>query len=270
MKTCPHCEAELKDSVIRCVRCGRPLREKPERETVSAAVGSAAAAPLPSATPAAVAPPRPAGPPTPVVTPPPNLQAAMGRSQLRALPTRRAWGPDWFMLLGGIMATAAGAIAYLAVGRPWVHLSITRSDIDGQELLSTALSLRGKAAFVGTAGIVLAIALAAFGLVWFFFGFQKGWTMPGVVNPALGFLVTAAGLISTVLASLVWFVWEDAMIGHARATGLTTTEMRELLDLQPAPLVEIERLPSLATFGLMMGLGFLASGIAWYAYRRRD
>jgi hypothetical protein len=174
------------------------------------------------------------------------------------------------MLLGGLMAMAAGTIAYLAIERPWVHLSITQMDIDGQELLSTGLSLRGKAAFVGTAGMGLAIALAVFGLIWFLFGFQKGWTMPGIVNPALGFLVATAGIISTVLASLVWFVWEDAMVAHARAAGLTTSEMRELLDLQPAPLVGIERLPSLATFGLMMGVGFLAAGIGWYAYRRRD
>jgi hypothetical protein len=46
--------------------------------------------------------------------------------------------------------------------------------------------------------------------------------------------------------------------------------MKELLDLQPAPLVAIERLQGLVTFGLMMGLGFLASALAWYAYRRRD
>jgi hypothetical protein len=94
--------------------------------------------------------------------------------------------------------------------------------------------------------------------------------MPGLTNPAFGFLVTTAGLMATVLASMVWFVWEDAMVAHARAADLTTEAMRELVDLQPAPLVEIERLPGLATFGLMMGLGFLASCLGWYSYRRRD
>ena len=153
MKNCPHCEAELKDSVIRCVRCGRSLREEPERETVSASVGSGATGglpsaptPQPSAPPVSAAKPRPAGFASPVVTPPPNLKVVGDRSQLRALPSRRAWGPDWFMLLGGLMAMAAGTIAYLAIERPWVHLSITQTDIDGQELLSTGLSLRGKAA----------------------------------------------------------------------------------------------------------------------------
>jgi hypothetical protein len=174
------------------------------------------------------------------------------------------------MLLGGVMALVAGVIAYLAIERPWVDLSITQTDIDGQELLSTALSLRGKTAFVGTAGVWLAVALAAFGLVWFFYGFQRGWTMPAALNPAFGFLVATAGLISTILASTVWFVWEDAMVTRARAAGLTPEAMKELLDLQPAPLVAIQRLQGLVTFGLMMGLGFLASALAWYAYRRRD
>ena len=175
------------------------------------------------------------------------------------------------MLLAGLGAAVAGALAYLTVATEWVHLDITRQATDGGiEELMTALTLRGKAALVGHAGTGLAIALAVLGLVWFFYGFQKGWTMPAVFTPAIGWLVTIAGIIATVLSSMVWFVWEDAMVDHAAAAGLSTKEMRELVNLQPAPLVGIERLPGLATFGLMMGLGFLASCLAWTAYRRRD
>ena len=272
VKICPNCEAELKDSVIRCVRCGRPLRGEPDREAVTAAVASSTStSTAPRSVPSApVAPLSSAGARTPGVTHAPTLHTTIDPRPLRALPSRRAWGPDWLMLLAGIAAMSAGALAYLIVKEPWVHLAITRAATDTEDALLTALTLRGKAAFVGTAGTWLAIALAAFGLVWFFYGFQRGWTMPALTSPALGFLVTAAGLMATVLASMVWFVWEDAMVAHARAAGLSTQAMRELVDLQPAPLVEIERLSGLATFGLMMGLGFLASCLGWYAYRRRD
>lgn len=174
------------------------------------------------------------------------------------------------MLLAGLAALAAGVLAYLAVKEPWVHLTVTRLATDTEPALVATLSLRAKAAFVGTAGTGLGVMLAALGLVWFFYGFQRGWTMPGVVNPALGLLVTTAGLIATVLSAMVWFVWEDAMIMRAKAADLSTEAMRELLDQQPAPLVQIERLSGLLTFGGMMLVGLLASCLGWYAYRRRE
>jgi hypothetical protein len=174
------------------------------------------------------------------------------------------------MLLAGLAAGAAGALAYLAIEQPWVHLTITRAATDTEPVLVATLSLRGKAAFVGTAGMGLAIALAALGVVWFFYGFQRGWTMPGLVNPAIGLMVTVAGLIATVLAAMVWYVWEDATILRAKAAGMSMQAMRKLLDLQPAPLVQIQRLSGLLTFGGMMVAGLFASCLGWYAYRRRE
>jgi hypothetical protein len=93
------------------------------------------------------------------------------------------------MFLAGLMAAAAGALAYVAIKEPWVHLTITRAATDSDSALVATLSLRGRAAFVGTAGTGLAIALALLGLVWLLYGFQRGWTMPGIVNPAIGLLV---------------------------------------------------------------------------------
>jgi hypothetical protein len=46
--------------------------------------------------------------------------------------------------------------------------------------------------------------------------------------------------------------------------------MQRLLDLQPAPLVQIQGLSGLMTFGGMMVLGLVGSCLGWYAYRRRD
>jgi len=39
------------------------------------------------------------------------------------------------------------------------------------------------------------------------------------------------------------------MIDRAEAVGLTTREMTQLLDQQPIPIVVIERLPGLISFG---------------------
>ena len=51
--------------------------------------------------------------------------------------------------------------------------------------------------------------LASFGVLWFFYGFQRGWSMPAILNPALAILVTIAGLGVAGLSSMVWFVWQD-------------------------------------------------------------
>lgn len=45
--------------------------------------------------------------------------------------------------------------------------------------------------------------------------------------------------------------------------------MKRLLDAQPAPLVQIERLSGLMSFAVMMMLGLFAACLGWWAYQRR-
>ena len=286
MKICPRCEAELRDSVIRCVRCGQTVREDIAR--VADPTGRSPSVPrTPPPAPAhsvwALGPDddRPASPvaaaPAPVVAPPPerpfgpapSASTVPNLSARRALPTRRTWGPDPFMLLAGIVAIAAGSLAYIAVKEPWVHLTVTRAATDTESPLVITMSLRGKAAFIGTAAIAISGVLAGLGIVWFLYGFQRGWTMPGFANPALGLVVTTAGLLATALSATVWFVWKDAMVLHPKAAGMTMQAMKQLVEQQPSPLVQIGRLSGLMTFGGMMLLGLLASCLGWYAYQRR-
>lgn len=188
----------------------------------------------------------------------------------RAMPeSRRSFGPDMWMLWAGMAAAAAGVLAYLAVKEPWAHLTITQPATDAADAVVVQVTVRGHAAFVGSAGTVLAIVLAVFGVLWFFYGFQRGWSMPGIVNPALAILVSVAGVGMTLFSSMVWFVWQDAMVLRANAAGLTPREMRTLLETQPIPIVVIERLPGMISFGGMMALGSFAACLGWWAYHRR-
>ncbi|HJS26108.1 MAG TPA: hypothetical protein VJ913_03165 [Actinomycetota bacterium] len=188
----------------------------------------------------------------------------------RALPTdRRSRGPDLWIMLAGLAAIVAGALAYLTVEDLWVRLTVSLPETELEEALLVELTVKGQTAFAGTAAKALGATLAVFGLVWFVFGFNRRWTIPGIGDPALALLVSAAGLGLTVVASMVWFVWQDAMVLRATTAGMSTKAMAELLDRQPAPLVEIERLSGLMTFGGMMLIGLLASSIGWWAYHRR-
>jgi hypothetical protein len=279
MKVCPHCESEIRDSVIRCPHCRRNLSGGELDLENAPASAQTRPSGVQTASPASPAPPVPAAAfiASPVSAPQRQTWGSPPTSPLsnietrRSMPeTRRTWGPDMWMLWAGMAAAAAGVLAYLAVKEPWAHLTITQAATDFVDGVVVEVTVRGQSAFVGAAGSVLAIALAAFGVLWFFYGFQRGWSMPGILNPALAILVTFAGIAMAALSSMVWFVWEDAMILRAGAAGLTTREMTLLLDQQPAPLVEIERMSGLISFGGMMVLGLFAACLGWWAYRRRD
>ena len=131
------------------------------------------------------------------------------------------------------------------------------------------LTLRAKAAVIGTIGQGLGAALVAFGALWLVYGFDRGSTMPWFTNPVIAIVTSVAGVGMTVLSAVVWFVWEDAAVGHSRAVGMSAGELRTLLDHQPAPLVEIQWLSGQMRFGGVMLLGVLAASAAWWAYRKR-
>jgi hypothetical protein len=282
MKTCPHCSGEIRDSVIKCTHCGRSLAETPNPAASGLPTTRIGAAPARATTTAPAAAPRAAAPvatpprPQPQSYAPPRAEWSPPVSPLsevsthRAMPeVRRQWGPDMWMLWAGMAAAAAGILAFLALKEPWAHLTITADATDTLDAVVADVTVKASSAFVGKAGSVIAIVLAAYGVLWFFYGFQRGWSIPGILSPAIAILVTLAGLGMTSLASMVWFVWEDSMVLHAKATGLTASDMQALLNREPLPTVSIERLPGMVSFGGMMALGLFAACLAWWAYRRR-
>jgi hypothetical protein len=347
MKLCPYCNAELRDSVIKCTHCGRSLRDAPEPGTtgpVESPPGTRT--PSPSArpergnsrpseahTPSPWAPPRedklgwwtpnprgsepPPGEPrteaeileretresapmTRVETQPrpawtgrpdawatPEAPAPTpGREaprvvqdesplelpDLRALPAERRSGarPHFLLIFAGLAAIGAAVVAWQAVAEPWVALRITDTSERLDPVFVGDMVIRGKGAIVGTIGHIVAGVIGALGVMWFLFGFDRGWTMPWFASPAAAIVAAVGGIGATVLSSTVWFVWEDAAVERARAVGNTPEKLQELLNLQPAPLVEIARQPGLVRFGAMMALALVAAGVAMAAANKRS
>lgn len=274
--------------MIKCTRCRRSLRGDPESEPDPFAPpaasstahgsefdGSARLPALPTPLPVATAP----APAAPVATPPidevwsaprPHSSTAPSVAGRRAMPTAaRRWGPDPWMLLAGLLLAGAGVMAWLAIREPWVHLTVSRDATDFEPALVLEFTMRGQIAFAGTAGTALALALVAFGGIWCFYGLQRGWTMPTITHPALAVIICLVGLAMTALSALVWYVWEDAMVVRSATVDLSMQEMQAILDQQPNPLVEVQRLSGLMTFGGMMVAALCVSCLAWWAYRRR-
>jgi hypothetical protein len=165
---------------------------------------------------------------------------------------------------------AAAVIAWKATAVPWVTLTITDMTDPLLPVLVGHMTLDGTQALVGTIAQVLVGIVGVSAVLWFVYSFNRGSTMPWFANPAWAILATVAGGAGMVLSSELWFVWEDAAIRHARQLHLSALELRTLLDTQPGPIVEIEKLSGLLQFGAVMGAGFLAASMAWWAYRRRN
>jgi hypothetical protein len=189
----------------------------------------------------------------------------------RALPTdsRISARPDVVLLLSALVTIVAAFLAWQAVAEPWVRLVITDTSDRLDPVLVGRMSVPGKDALVGTIGQALALGLGGLGVMWFLFGFDRGWTMPWFANPVIGIGTAIAGLGAVVLSSTVWFVWEDAAVAGARSAGIAREKLQEILNLQPAPLVEISRLPGLVRFATMMVFGLVVASTAWWASRRR-
>jgi len=272
MKACPYCEAELRDSVIRCTRCGRSLLGD------EGAMPSATVPNLAGRATVGAAPPAPTTLPRRPErwTPATSVGTRPGRpipevATRRALPTdrRRSGRPDLVLLLAAVAIAGAGSFAWRAIADPWVRLVITDTSDRLDPVLVGEITLRARAAVLGTIGQGLSAALVVFGLLWLLYGFDRGSTMPWFTNPVAAIGVGLAGLLATVVSAVVWFVWEDAAVARSRALRMGAEELREILDRQPAPLVEIHRLSGQMRFGGLMILALLAASAAWWAYRKR-
>jgi hypothetical protein len=298
VKACPFCAAEIRDSVIRCTRCGRSLlpgadldeEREPARASTPSGLGAPVvsprsrgtsvgfpqgALPFPSSDTTVWAPPSPASagatPPSAPAIAPPGVPLPNNLTARRALPSERRSGhPDLALLLAALATMAVAVLAWKAIDHPWVRLVITDTSDRLDPKLVGDITLRGHAALVGVLGRGLAVVLGALGAAWFLYGFDKGSTMRWFVNPAIAIVASIVGMLGVVLSALVWFVWEDAAVEHARAVRLTTEELATILDHQPAPLVEIQRLAGLMRFGGAMLIGLLSASLAWWAYRRRS
>lgn len=177
---------------------------------------------------------------------------------------------DAGLLVAGVLLLAAGILAYLSIRHPWVKVRITGIDEDGIETGVVArLALEGGQGLAGKIGLVLSVAMAIWGAVWCWYGFDRGAGIPSFARPGFAILATIAGIGVAILCSTVWFVWSDAAVAHAGDTGMSAASMRLLIDTHPLPIVQLRQLPGLLEFGGLMVLGQLASYLAFWSSRRR-
>ena len=288
MKVCPHCEAELRNSVIRCSSCGRAL-DAPVGDERASGVPSGASRPAPAQpttevkTATAVAPAKPSSAWASSTAPPSTWNGAPTRSNgpgshlapdlanRRALPGRsRSNRPDLPMLGAALVTAYAVYAAWATIPQRWVQISLTTVRDDVERRLGTA-SFSASSAIVGSLAKGALIVLGVLAVLWLFFGLQRGWSMPWFSSPVIGIVASLAALGATIVTSTLWFAWRDAILDDAVEYGATRRSLDVFLENSDnAPIVELQRLGGPQRFGAMMALALAASCVAWWAYRKRD
>jgi hypothetical protein len=302
MKTCPHCGGEIRPSVIRCTHCGQPLTE-PAAGAAGAPGPSAAGpgSPVLGASPPSSGVGVPAGPalepePSPAAAPPrpaprptggdvwitPATRADVRQASFVALPPPVVLAPDrnpasrtrartldGLLMVGAGLLVLAAALMYTSLDVFWVRARLSTATDRGQFRPVADMTFRATDSLAGTVGLVLAVGFAVYGIVWFWYGLDRGVHLPAVFHPGFVGLGAAAAWLVAIFAGLGSFFWDDAFAANARGAGMSKGAMAELLAHHPPPKIAVEVLEGVVRFRVSAGLALLAALLgAWTTSRR--
>lgn len=286
--------------MIKCVHCGSRLEEQPAGAPAAGvsdgvpATPSGAHATRPSAPdrppappPSVFDPPKPPSPDpwvTPAErhgrTPPPALTpvvVAPGAGAARApvstaAPGARARAPrrvDLGLLAAGALALASAAVALTSLSLPWITGTLaTRGPRDTLRQVAE-LPFFADDALVRHGVLGLAVVVGALGLLWFWYGLDRGVQLPPLAHPGLGLLAGVLGWGLVAVARLGALVWETGFLAHARDAGLTREAMRTLLEDRNRRVLTFAAEVGITRFAIAASIALVAGLLAWWTQRER-
>ena len=300
MSACPHCGGEIRPSVIKCVHCGTPLIGDPQPSGAvsggpaqAAVVAASTPASPPTSAPAPVTskppgmPGRPPAPPPSVFDPPhartdgdpcvtPSVRAdallplpqsaVLASSSAPAAKTRRANVP---LMGAGVLAIASAVAASTALSLPWVTGSVWITGDRPSPRSVAELTFHGSDSFAGRVAVAAAVVMGLLGLLWFWYGMDRGVNLPRPAHPGIALVIggAAAGALATVRLGTAF--WEPAFVAHAREAGLTKGGMRAILEDAAARRIDLVPQTGMVRFAAATALAVVAGIIAWWSQRAR-
>lgn len=306
MKACPHCGGEIRPSVIKCVHCGTSLVDEPQPVGVAPGAPYADAvrpgpyaAPTPAPAPAVAvaptsAPGKPAGMPGRPTAPPPSVfdaprdhkggdpwvtpsvradalvplpqSALLASTPAPAATARRA---NAGLAVAGVLAVASSIAAVTAMSLPWITGTVWATGSRPSPRFVAELTFEASDAFAGRVVVAAAVVMGLLGLLWFWYGLDRGVNLPWFAHP--GFALGAGALAGATLATarLGTFFWASAFVSHAREADVGKKVMRTLLDDAAAHRVELVPQAGMIRFGIAAGLALVAGIVAWWSQRAR-
>ncbi len=196
----------------------------------------------------------------------PVALASRRRVQVPRSTSRRV---DGVLMFAGVLALGGAIVAYSSLAMPWVHARLIVVQERGPARVVADLTFPGSGSFGGRVGVAVAAALLALGLLWFWYGLDRGVNLPSFAHPLIAFLAAAAGGVVLALSRIGYLFWDDAFVSRAREAGLSREGMRKLLETRPTPVIEVEQLGGTYRLALALAVGLVAATVAWWSQRRR-
>lgn len=291
MKTCPHCGGLIRPSVIKCVHCGMTCVEDNEAAGSDAGVRGSDGAPVPVVGASGLGRSDGAAYATRTIrtsadTPghaltadpwgAPSVRAEERvRRSMRAIPSTTSAGSarvrhiDPALVLGGVLAIAGAAASASSIALPWVLGRLTVIGQRGTTRVVTELSFEASDSVAHAIVLGVAVGAGLLGLLWFWYGLDRGAHLPGFAHPGLGVLASAAAWATVGASRLGAFFWEDAFVARARDAGLTKDAMRAVLEDTDARILAFQQQAGMTRLMLSAGLVLAAAVVAWCSQRDR-
>jgi hypothetical protein len=176
---------------------------------------------------------------------------------------------DLALLAAGALALASAAVALTSLSLPWVTATLAAKGPKDELRQIAELPFFADDAIVRNAALGLAIVLGALGLLWFWYGLDRGVQLPLLAHPGIAILAGILGWALVGVTRLGAVVWQTGFLVHARDAGLTKEAMRALLDDRQRRVVTFAAEAGTTRFAIAASIALLAGVLAWWSQRER-
>ncbi len=181
---------------------------------------------------------------------------------------RRRRRVDLTLMVAGGIELGSAIFAYLAIATPWVQAEIS-ADERVSARVAGRLLFRGSDAPGAMAVVVVTALMALLGVLWFWYGLDRGVHVPMFAHPALAVIAGLVGLGIASVARIGYVFWQGPLVQHARQIGASRDAMRHLLELHPPPSIAMHQMTGLLRFTIAMATALGAAIVAWWSQRGR-
>jgi hypothetical protein len=192
---------------------------------------------------------------------PPDTTRSIGSASVRRV--------DHILIASGVLAIGAAVLGFSALSLPWVLGRVSSIGDRGNEHPVAEFAFRASDSFGGMVALAIAVVMTIVGLLWFWYGLDRGARLPSLAHPGIAIVAGLAGGAVMAVAKFGWVFWEGAFVSHAREAGLSRGAMQALLDDGAKRVVEIEQVSGFHRFGYAAAVALAAGLVAVWSQRQR-
>jgi hypothetical protein len=173
------------------------------------------------------------------------------------------------LMVAGVLAVASSVAAITSMSLPWVTGTVWATGNHPNPRFVAELTFAASDGFVGRVVPAVAVVTGLLGLLWFWYGLDRGVHLPWFAHPGVALGAGSVAWAALATARLGTFAWGPAFVSHAREADVGRRVMRTLLQDAAAHRVELAQQQGMVRFAVAASLALLAGIVAWWSQRAR-